>query len=150
MVDGYWLYVILCKIGNPSLKKKLSYGQYMEIWFGLVWLSLIWFGLVLLGRVWFGLVDGYFLDVIPCKIWKSYFQKQLGYGQYIEIWFGLVWVGLVWFGCEWYDTWALSRCTTMKNFELLAWKMAEILQFYLHDFGKIAAVAVGNVITKAL
>ena len=46
----------------------------------------------------------------------------------------------------------------MQNFELLAWKMTEILQFYYHDFGKIAAVAVavavavvvGNVITKAL
>ena len=36
------------------------------------------------------MVDGYCLDVIPCKIWKSYFEKQLSYGQYMEIWFGFV------------------------------------------------------------
>ena len=52
------------------------------------------------GLVWSGLVDGYYLDVIPFKIWKSYFEKQLSYDQYMEIWFGLVWLGLVWFGFE--------------------------------------------------
>ena len=74
------------------------------------------------GLVWFwsGMVDGYYLDVIPCKIWKSYFEKQLSYGQYMEIWFGLVWVGFVWFGFQWYGTWVMSRCSYMQNFELLA------------------------------
>ena len=47
------------------------------------------------------MVDGYCLDVILCQIWKSYFEKRLSYGQYMEIWFGLVWLGLVWFGFEW-------------------------------------------------
>ena len=60
---------------------------------------LVWFGMVRTGLVWLwsGMVDGYYLDVIPCKIWKSYFEKQLSYGQYMEIWFGLVWLGLFWF-----------------------------------------------------
>jgi len=53
------------------------------------------------------MVDGYCLDVIPCKIWKSYFEKHLIYGQYMEIWFGLVWLGLVWFGFEWYGIWVM-------------------------------------------
>ena len=61
--------------------------------FVLVWYGQDWFGLVQSG-----MVDGYCLDVIPCKIWKSYFEKQLSYGQYMVIWFGLVWLGLVWFG----------------------------------------------------
>ena len=83
--------------------------------FGLVWFGQDWFGLVQSG-----MVDGYCLDVIPCKIWKSYFEKQLSYGQYMVIWFGLVWLGLVWFGFEWYGTWVMSRCSYMQNFELLA------------------------------
>ena len=83
--------------------------------FGLVWYGQDWFGLV-----WSGMVDGYYLDVIPCKIWKSYFEKQLSYCQYMEIWFGLVWLGLVWFGFEWYGTGVMSRCNYMQNFELLA------------------------------
>ena len=66
------------------------------------------------------MVDGYYLDVIPCKIWKSYFEKQLSYGQFLEIWFGLVWLCLVWFGFEWYGTWVMSICSYMQNFELLA------------------------------
>ena len=62
------------------------------------------------------MVDGYCLDVIPCKIWKSYFEKQLSYGQYMVIWFGLVWLGLVWFGFEWYGTWVMSSITLLlKN-----------------------------------
>ena len=73
--------------------------------FGLVWYGQDWFGLV-----WSGMVDGYCLDVIPCKIWKSYFEKQLNYGQYMKIWFdlfgmvrfGLVWFGLVCFSLVWY------------------------------------------------
>ena len=77
--------------------------------------GLVWFGLVRSG-----MLDGYCLDVIPCQIWKSYFEKQLIYGQYMEIWFGLVWLGLVWFGFEWYGTWVMSRCSYMQNFELLA------------------------------
>ena len=71
--------------------------------FGLVWFGQDWFGLVRSG-----MVDGYCLDIIPCKIWKPYFEKQLSYGQYMEIWFGLVWVGLVWFGFEWYGIWVLT------------------------------------------
>ena len=77
---------------------ELSYGQYMEIRFGLVWVGLVWFGFE-----WYGMVDGYYLDVIPCKIWKSYFEKQLSYGQYMEIWFGF----------EWYGTWVMFRCSYM-------------------------------------
>jgi len=57
------------------------------------------------GLVWSGMVDGYYLDVIPCKIWKSYFEEHLSYGQYMEIWFGLVWLCLAWFDFEWYGTW---------------------------------------------
>ena len=78
--------------------------------------GLVWFGMVKTGLVsfWSGMVDGYYLDVIPCKNWKSYFEKQLSYGQYMEIWFGLVWLGLVWFGLVWfgfesYGTWLMSR-----------------------------------------
>ena len=66
------------------------------------------------------MVDGYCLDVITWKIWKSYFEKHLSYGQYMEIWFGLVWVCLAWFGFEWYGTWVMSRCNYMQNFELLS------------------------------
>ena len=58
--------------------------------FGLVWYGQDWFGLVLSG-----MVDGYCLDVIPCKIWKSYFEKQLRYGQYMEIQYGQVFNGMV-------------------------------------------------------
>ena len=76
--------------------------------------------MVWLELVWRGMVDGYCLDVIPCKIWKSYFEKQLSYGQYTKIWFGLVWLGLVWFGFEWYGTGVMSKCNYMQNFELLA------------------------------
>ena len=57
--------------------------------------GLVWYGMVGTGLVWRGMVDGYCLDVISCKIWISYFEKQLSYGQYMEIWFGLVWLGLV-------------------------------------------------------
>ena len=82
--------------------------------------GLVWYGMVGTGMVWRGMVDGYCLDVIPYKIWKSYFEKQLSYGQYMEIWFGFVWLGLVWFGFEWYGTWVLYICSYMKNFKLLA------------------------------
>ena len=87
--------------------------------FGLVWYGQDWFCLV-----WSDMVNGYCLDLIPCKIWKSYFEKQLSYGQYM-VWFGLVWLGLVWFGLvqfgfHWYGTWVMSRCSYMGNFELLA------------------------------
>ena len=47
------------------LEKQQSYGRFKDIWFGLVWL----------GLVWSSMVDGYCLDVIQCKIWKSYFEK---------------------------------------------------------------------------
>ena len=33
----------------------------------------------------------------PLSNVTCYFEKQLSYGQYMEIWFGLVWLGLVWF-----------------------------------------------------
>ena len=42
-------------------------------------------------------------------------EKQLCYGQYMEIWFGLVWLGLVLFGFEWYGTWVMSRCRYMQK-----------------------------------
>ena len=82
--------------------------------------GLVWYGMVRSDLGWFGMVDGYCLDVIPCKIWKSYFEKQLSYGQYTKIWFGLVWLGMVWFGLEWDGIWVLSICSYMQNFELLA------------------------------
>ena len=85
------------------------------VWFGIVWLGLVWFGLVKSA-----MVDGYCPDLIPCKILKFNFEKQLSYGQYMEIWFGLVRLGLVWFDFEWYGTWVMSRCSYMQNFELLA------------------------------
>ena len=66
------------------------------------------------------MVNGYCPDLIPCKVWISYFEKQLSYDQYMEIWFGLVWLALVWCGFEWYGTWVMSRCSYMQNFELLA------------------------------
>ena len=99
------------------------------------------------------MVDGYCLDVIPCKILKSCFEKQLSYGQYMVIWFGLVWLGLVWFDFEWYGTWVMSRCTYMQNFEFLAWKMTELWSFKWHEFGKIGGAGGGGagfMITKAL
>ena len=78
----------------------------MEIWFGLVWVGLVWFGFEWYGTQvmsTFSYMHNYeLLDVISCKIWKSYFEKQLSYGQYMEIWFGLVWLGLVWFGLVWF------------------------------------------------
>ena len=95
------------KFRAPSLKNnRVMYDLRI---FGLVWYGQDWFGLVLSGMVY-----GYCLDVIPCKIWKSYFEKQLSYVQYMEIWFGLVWYGQVWFGFEWCGPWV------MQNFELLA------------------------------
>ena len=39
-------------------------GIFGLVWFGMVRTDLFWFGLV-----YSGMVDGYFLDVIPCKIW---------------------------------------------------------------------------------
>ena len=81
----------------------------------LVWYGYIWFGLVLKG-----MVHGYYLDVVPCKISSSYLEKQQSYGQFKDIWFGLVRLGLVWFGFERYGAWVLSRCSSMLNFELLA------------------------------
>ena len=81
---------------------------------------MLWYGWDWFGLVWGGVVDGYCLDVIPFKIWKSCFEKQLSYGQYMEIWFGLVCLGLVWFGFEWCGRWVMSRCIYMQNFELLA------------------------------
>ena len=50
------------------------------------------------GLVWNGMVHGYYQDEVPCKILSSWFEKQLSYGQYMDIWFGLVWLGPVWFG----------------------------------------------------
>ena len=66
------------------------------------------------------MVYGYCLYEVPCKILSSWFEKRLGYGQYMEIWFGLVWLGLVWFGFEWYGIWVMSRCSYMQNLELMA------------------------------
>ena len=81
---------------------------------------LVWFGMGRSDLVWFGMVHGYCLHEIPCKISSSLFKKQLSYGQYMEIWFGLVQLGLVWFGFEWYGTWVMSRYSYMQNSELLA------------------------------
>ena len=87
----------------------------------LIWFGMVWFGLVLNG-----MVDGYFLDAVACKISSSWLEKQQSYGQFKDIWFGLVWLSLVWFGFEWYGAWVLSRCSSMQNFELLALKMTEL------------------------
>ena len=78
------------KFRAPSLKNNTVIDN-LRI-FGLVWCGQDWFGLV-----WSDMVNGHCLDLILCKIWKSYFEKQLSYGQYMEIQFGLVWFGLVWF-----------------------------------------------------
>ena len=72
------------------------------------------------GLVWNYMVDGYCLDELPCKVSSSWFEKQLSYGQYRDIWFGLEWLGLVWFDFEWYGTWVMSRCSYLQNFELIA------------------------------
>ena len=68
--------------------------------------------------VWNSIVHGYCLDEVSCKILTCWFEKQLSYGQYRNIWFGLVWSGLVWFPFEWYGTWVMSGCSYMQNFEL--------------------------------
>ena len=80
------------------------------------------------GLVWNNMVHGYCLDELPCKVSSFLFKKQLSYGQYREIWFGLEWLGLIWFGLEWlglvwfdfewYGIWVMSRCSYMHNFEL--------------------------------
>ena len=82
----------------------------------------MWSGLVLNG-----MVHGYFIDVVPFKISSSWFEKQLSYGKFIEIWFCLVWLGLVWFDFEWHGAWVLSRCSSMQNFELPKGNSIEIL-----------------------
>ena len=28
--------------------------------------------------------------------------KKTSYGQFKDIWYGMVWLGMVWFGFEWY------------------------------------------------
>ena len=73
MVHGYCLYEVPCKISrswleilSSCLEKQLSYGQFKDIWYGLVC-----FGLVLNG-----MVHGYCLDVVPCKILISWLEKQ--------------------------------------------------------------------------
>ena len=100
---------------------------------------MIWFGMVSTGLVWRGIVDGYCLDVMECKIWISYFKKQMSYGQHMEIWFSLVWLGLAWFGFEWYGAWVIFKCIYMQNFELLAWKTTELWMNwgYLVWFGMV-------------
>ena len=55
--------------------------------FGMVF---FWFYFIL-----YGMVAGCCMDFIPCKVWKSYFEKQLSYGQCMEIWFGLAWSNMV-------------------------------------------------------
>ena len=42
----------------------------------------------------------------------------------------LVWIGLVWFNFEWYGAWILSRCSSLQNFEFLAWKTTELGSIY--------------------
>ena len=37
--------------------------------------------------------------------------------------------GIIWYVIAWYIQWALSNSTTMQNFNVLAWKMAELLLF---------------------
>ena len=37
----------------PSLKKRVSYGQFSDIWFGLVWFGLVWFGMVWFCMLWY-------------------------------------------------------------------------------------------------
>ena len=44
MVHGYYLDVVLCKISSSWLEKQQSYGQFKDIKFCLVLLSLVWFG----------------------------------------------------------------------------------------------------------
>ena len=72
------------------------------------------------------MVDGYCPDVIPCKSWKSFFEKQWSNGQYMEIRFGLIRLGLVWFGFQWYSAWVLSRYSSMKDFELMVYQITEL------------------------
>ena len=78
---------------------------------GLVWYGYVWFGLV-----WNSMVYGYCLHEFPYKISSSWFEKQLSYGQYRNIWIGLVWLGQVWFSFEWYGTWVMSRCSLHAKF----------------------------------
>ena len=81
----------------------------------MIWYSQVWFGLGLNG-----MVQGYCLDVVPCKILSSQLEKQLCYCQFKVIWFGLVWLSLIWFGFELYGAWVLYRYSSMQNVELLA------------------------------
>ena len=46
--------------------------------------------------------------------------KKQSYGQFKDIWYGMVWLDMVWFVLKWYGTWALYRCSSMQNFEPLA------------------------------
>ena len=81
--------------------------------------GLVWFGMVKSGLVLNGIVHGHCLDVVPCKILSSWLEKQHSYGRFKDIWFGLVWLHMVLFGFGWYGAWVLSRCSSMKKFELL-------------------------------
>ena len=86
------------------------------------------------------MVYGYCLNVVPCKISSSWLEKQQSYGQFKDIWFGFVWLSLVWFGFEWYGTWVLSRCSSLKNFELLDLKkrvMANLIIFGMVWYGMV-------------
>ena len=88
--------------------------------------DLVWFDMVRFGLILNGMVHGYYLDRVPYRILSSSLEKQLSYGQFRDIWFGLVWLGLVWLGFEWYGAWVLSKCSSMKNFELLPLNPAEL------------------------
>ena len=59
--------------------------------FGMIWYGQVWFGLVLNG-----MVHGYCVDVVPCKIMSSWFEKSRVMDD-LRI-FGLIWYGYVWFG----------------------------------------------------
>ena len=74
-----------------------------NIWkFGLVWFGFEWYGTWVMSR---------------CSYMQNF--KLIAYGQFKDIWFGLLRLGLVWFGLEWYGLWILSRYNSMKNMEIL-------------------------------
>ena len=79
------------------------------------------FGLVRYDFVWFCMVLSVVIVSIYChaKFWASSLKNDW-------VMLNLVTFGLVWYGFVWYGFWVLSRRTTMPNFELLAWKMAEL------------------------
>ena len=65
------------KFGTPNLKT----GRVTAV----SNLVVFWYSREQFGIVWYGILCGYYLDLLPCKIWNSYLEKWPSYSCFCKV-----------------------------------------------------------------